>query len=555
MLRRILNSKSKTVTFAAILLGISAVISGILGLVSDIILAGKYGINAESNIYFAAFRIPDLVYNLLIVGGLGIAFLPIFSEYYSKDKEEAWKITNLVLNVFLFLLFLISLILFIFTPVLMRFIAPGFSPEDKAKAVSLTRIMFLSPIFFGLSSVFSGILQYFNRFLVYSIAPIFYNLGIIFGMVVLTPRFGVLGLGYGVVIGAFLHCIIQIPSAINSGFSYKPLFDFKFPAIKRIFYLMVPRVFALAGQQINLMVITAIASTIAIGTNTSGGIAIFNFSNAIFSFPIGIIGTSFAIAVFPTLARHWANGQKKEFFDNFSVTFRQILYFIIPISILIFILRAQIIRLVYGTFGANKFDWVATRLTAASLGIFSIGILASALIPFIFRAFFALQDTKTPTLIAIFSIILNIVLSFFFVNILKSPNTFHNFIVNILRLKEIGDISIVGLPLAYVLAAITQFLLLLFFLYRKVGDLRAQEIFSSLKKIVFSSIVLIIFTYLSLHFAAKFVNTHTVLGIFSQTVFAAVTGVVFYVLPSLCLKSPELKTIFSSVLKQFRKDG
>ena len=549
MLKRILDSKSKTVTFAAILLGISAVISGILGLVSDIILAGKFGIKAESNIYFAAFRIPDLVYNLLIVGGLGIAFLPIFSEYYSKDKEEAWKMTNLVLNVFLFLLFLISLILFIFTPVLIRFIAPGFSLEDKAKVVSLTRIMFLSPIFFGLSSVFSGILQYFNRFLVYSIAPILYNLGIIFGMVVLEPRFGVLGLGYGVIIGAFLHWIIQIPSAINSGFSYKPLFDFKFPAIKRIFYLMVPRVFAMAGQQINLMVITAIASTI------SGGIAIFSFSNAIFSFPIGIIGTSFAIAVFPTLSRHWANGQKKEFFDNFSVTFRQILYLIIPISILIFILRAQIIRLVYGTFGANKFDWVATRLTAASLGVFSIGILASALIPFIFRAFFALKDTKTPTLIAIFSIILNIVLSFFFVNILKSPNTFQNFIVNILRLKEVGNISVVGLPLAYVLAAITQFFLLFFFLYRKVGDLRAQEIFSSLKKIVFSSVILIIFTYLSLRFAAKFVNTHTVLGIFSQTVFAAVTGVVFYVLPSLYLKSPELKTIYSSVLKQFRKDG
>jgi len=549
MLKRILDSKSKTVTFAAILLGISAVISGVLGLVSDIILAGKFGIKAESNIYFAAFRIPDLVYNLLIVGGLGIAFLPIFSEYYSKDKEEAWKMTNLVLNVFLFLLFLISLILFIFTPVLIRFIAPGFSLEDKAKAVSLTRIMFLSPIFFGLSSVFSGILQYFNRFLVYSIAPILYNLGIIFGMVVLEPRFGVLGLGYGVIIGAFLHWIIQIPSAINSGFSYKPLFDFKFPAIKRIFYLMVPRVFAMAGQQINLMVITAIASTI------SGGIAIFSFSNAIFSFPINIIGISFAIAVFPTLSRHWANGQKKEFFDNFSVTFRQILYLIIPISILIFILRAQIIRLVYGTFGANKFDWVATRLTAASLGIFSVGILASALIPFIFRAFFALKDTKTPTLIAIFSIILNIVLSFFFVNILKSPNTFQNFIVNILRLKEVGDISVVGLPLAYVLAAITQFFLLFFFLYRKVGDLRAQEIFSSLKKIVFSSVILIIFTYLSLRLAAKFVNTHTVLGIFSQTVFAAVTGVVFYVLPSLYLKSPELKTIYSSVLKQFRKDG
>ena len=457
--------------------------------------------------------------------------------------------TNLVLNVFLFLLIIISLALFIFTPALIKLIALGFSLENKARAVSLTRIMFLSPIFFGLSSVFSGILQYFNRFLVYSIAPILYNLGIIFGMVVLTPKFGIMGLGYGVIIGAFLHWLIQIPPTINSGFSFRPLFDFKYPAIKRIFYLMVPRVFALAGQQINLMVITAIASTI------SGGIAIFNFSNAIFSFPVGIIGTSFAIAVFPTLSRHWVNGQKKDFFDNFSVTFRQILFLVIPVSILIFMLRAQIIRLVYGTFGVNKFDWVATRLTAASLGIFSIGILASALIPFIFRAFFALQDTKTPTLIAVFSIILNIALSFFFVNILKSVNLFQNFVVNFLKLKDISDISVIGLPLAYILAAIIQFFLLLFFLYRKVGNLRMQEIFRSLKKIIFSSILLIFLTYSSLRLAANFLDTHTVLGIFGQTLFAAFFGTISYILVSLFLKSPELKAIYSSILKQFHKDG
>lgn len=218
-------------------------------------------------------------------------------------------------------------------------------------------------------------------------------------------------------------------------------------------------------------------------------------------------------------------------------------------------LRAQIIRLVYGTFGANKFDWVATRLTAASLGIFSIGILASALIPFIFRAFFALQDTKTPTLIAVFSIILSIALSFFFVNILKSVNLFQNFVVNFLKLKDIGDISVIGLPLAYILAAIIQFLLLLFFLYRKVGNLRMQEIFSSLKKIVFGSILLIVLTYFSLRLAVNFVDTHTVLGIFGQTLFAAISGTITYILASLFLKSPELKAIYSSILKQFHRDG
>lgn len=545
MLKRVLNSKTKTVTFAAILLGISAAISGILGILSDMLLVGRFGVWAESNIYFAAFRIPDLVYNLLIVGGLGIAFLPIFSEYYSRDKEEAWKMTNFVLNVFLFLVLVISLILFIITPFLIKFITPGFSLEDKAKVVTLTRIMFLSPIFFGLSSVFSGVLQYFDKFLIYALTPILYNIGIIFGIVVLSQKFGIFGVGMGVVIGAFFHWIIQIPFAKISGFSYKPLFDFKYPAIKRIFYLMVPRIFALGAQQINLMVITAIASTIL------GGISIFNFSNAIFAFPVGIVGTSFAIAVFPTLSRHWANGQKKEFFDNFSITFRQILFLIIPTSLLIFILRAQIIRLVYGTFWQGQFDWVATRLTAASLGIFSIGILASALIPFIFRAFFSFQDTKTPTIIAVFSIILNIILSFIFIHFLKFSNWFQSFLINILKLQGIEEISVIGLPLAFILASIFQFLLLLYFLHKKVGDFKINEILNSLKKIILGSVFLIISTYFSLYFIENFVDTHRVYGLFFQMVFAALVGIIVYILVSIFLKLPELRTFYSSVAKQF----
>jgi putative peptidoglycan lipid II flippase len=544
MLKQILNSQTKTVTFAAILLGISAAVSGVLGIISDMLLVGRFGVWAESNVYFAAFRIPDLIYNILIVGGLAIAFLPIFAEYYSKNKEEAWKMTSHVLNVFLFLLVLISLLLFFFTPQLIKIIAPGFSPKDQALTSSLTRIMFLSPIFFGLSSIFSGILQYFDRFLIYAIAPIIYNVGIIFGIVALTPRFGILGVGIGVIIGAFFHWIIQIPAAIKSGFFYKPLFNFQYPAIKRIFYLAVPRVFALAAQQINLIVITSIASTII------GGITIFNFANAIFSYPIAIIGTSFAIAAFPTLSRHWVNGQKKEFFDNFSSTFRQIVFAIIPISLLIFILRAQIIRLVYGALYPGQFDWVATRLTAASLGLFSIGILASALIPFIFRAFFAFQDTKTPTLIAFASILVNVVLSFLFVWLLRFPNIFQAFIINTVKLKGIKEISVTGLPLAYVIAAIFQFVLLLFFLYKKVGDFRIMEILNSFLKIILVSTFLIFSTYLALYLLARIFNTHTVWGLFGQTVLAGLIGILVYILVSFSLKLSELKMISSSVSKQ-----
>jgi putative peptidoglycan lipid II flippase len=443
-------------------------------------------------------------------------------------------------------LVLISLILFIFTPYLIKFVTPGFSQAEKEKTIILTRLMFLSPIFFGLSSIFSGILQYFNRFLVYALCPILYNLGIIFGILVLAPKFGILGVGMGVILGALFHWLIQIPSVFNCGYHYKSLFNFKYPAIKRVFSLMTPRVFAVAAQQINLIVITAIASTIL------GAISIFNFANALYSFPVGIIGTSFAIAVFPTLSRTWANGQKKEYFENFSLTFRQIIFLIIPVSLLMFILRAQIVRLIYGTFWPGKFDWLATRLTAASLGIFSISILASALIPFLYRAFFSFKDTKTPTSIAIFSIILNIILTFSFVHLLKFQNFFTIFFVNLLKLKDIPGIAVIGLPLSFSLANIFQFILLLIFLQKKIGDFGKKEILTSLKKIILASIFLVIFTYLSLYFLADFVNTRTVFGLFLQTIFAGLIGGISYILITRFLKSPELKTIKFSILKQFQ---
>lgn len=546
-LSQILNSQTKTITFAAILLGFSAGFSRLLGLVRNGLLAGHFGTGSEVNIYLAAFRIPDFVYNFLIVGGLTVAFLPIFSEYFSKEKEKAWEMVSYVLNVFLFLLILSSLILFILAPLLIKIIVPGFSAEDQSLTVFLTRLMFLSPILFGLSSIFSGVLHHFNRFFIYSLAPIFYNVGIIFGILFFYPIFGLPGLAYGVILGAFLHLIIQVPSVRNCGFRYKLLFNFKYPAIKKIFRLMIPRSFAIAAQQINLIVITAIASTIV------GGIAIFNYANDLHYFPIGIIGIPFALAVFPALSRNWAKGQKEKFLEIFSSVFRQIVFLIIPISVLIFILRAQLVRLVLGTLGPGNFDWSDTRLTAASLGLFSIGILASALIPFISRAFFSFQDTKTPTLIAVASVVINIILSFSLIWLLKYSSYFQILMSDILKLKGIENISIVGLPLAFSLAAIFQFFFLLTFLNKKIDGLKGKEIFSSFAKVFVTSLFMGFIVYFSLRFLDKFFIIEKVWGLLIQTVLAGLLGVLLYFAIAFIFKFPELTAIVDSFKKQFQK--
>jgi len=544
VLNKIFNSQTKTITFAASLLFLSGLFSRILGLLRDRLLAGTFGAGKDLDIYFAAFRIPDFVYGILIMGGISAVFLPVFSEYFRKDEREGWRLSCNILNCFLILLILICAILAIFTPWLIRFVAPGFSEEDRNLAIILTRIMFLSPIFFGLSSIFSGILHYFNRFLIYSLAPILYNLGIIFGILCLVPIFGIFGLGYGVILGAAFHWLIQVPAAKNSGFRYFPLFNFKSPGLMKIFKLMMPRTIGAAAYHLNLIVITALASTLAVGS-----IAIFNFANNLSHFPIVLIGVSFALAAFPTLSRAWANGEKEKFVENFSLVFRQILFLVIPVSVLVFLLRAQIVRIILGT---GQFGWLETRLTAASLGIFCLGIFSFCFIPFLVRAFYSFQDTKTPVAVGIVSTALNIFLCFLLVWLLSFPNIFQEFMIDFLKLEGIKEVRVVGLPLALSVSGIFQFFLLLAFLSRKLGDIKLGEIWQSLKKIILASFLMAPSAYLALQVVANLVNMQTFWGVMVQAVSAGLLGALIYLLTALLLKSPEVKAIGSSVLSQFK---
>lgn len=530
MLNKILNSQAKTVGAAAGILAISALISRVLGLVRDGLLSSIFGAGSDLDVYFAAFRIPDLVYSLLIAGGIVVAFLPLFTEYFSKDEKETWKFTSNVLNIFLLFLILLSLLLFIFAPSLMKLITPGFTPQQIDKASLLTRLMFLSPILLGLSSVFSGILQYFNRFLVYSLTPILYNLGIILGILFLAPHFGVAGVALGVILGAVLHFLIQIPSAISCGFRYQTIFNFKDPGIKKIFNLMIPRLLGTAGLQINLMAITAIASTLSVGA-----LAIFNFANNLQHIPMGIIGVSFATASFPLLARTWANGQKEEFFRSFSSSFRQTLYLIIPVSVLMFILRNQIVGLILKH---GQFTLVDAQLTAASLGLFSLSIFAFSLVPLLARAFFAFQDTKTPAVITFLFMIFNVIASLYFVRLLANPNGFGNLLIKFFSLPENQNIAVLGLPLAFSLAAIFNFTLLAIFLYKKIGNYRLEEIWSSAFKIILATVLMAGGAYFTIQAFS---------GIFSQTIIASLVAVLIYISATFLLKSPEIQTLKSKL--------
>src|SRR4030043_851322 len=331
------SQPSNSINSAALVIAAAGVLSRLLGLVRDRILASKFGAGDTLDIYYAAFRVPDLIYNLLILGALSAAFIPVFTSPLGHEKkEDDWRLANGLMTFAIVALIVLTGVLAIFTPLLMKLITPGFSGEKLSSVIKLTRIMFLSPIFLGISGIFGGILNSFKRFLIYSIAPLFYNLGIIIGALFFAPAFGPIGLAWGVILGAFLHMAIQYPAARFAGFSFSPLFDLGNSHLRKVLHLMVPRTLGLAVTQVNLLVVTILASTLS-----AGSLTVFNFANNLQSVPLGVLSVPFLLAVFPTLSHLAAKESWAEFIENFSKTFRQVLFFIIPASVLLIVPRAQ----------------------------------------------------------------------------------------------------------------------------------------------------------------------------------------------------------------------
>ncbi|HRY82092.1 MAG TPA: murein biosynthesis integral membrane protein MurJ [Candidatus Moranbacteria bacterium] len=515
-----------SVLSAACLITIAGLLSRLLGLFRDRLLASTFGAGDTLDIYYAAFRIPDLIYNLLILGALSAAFIPVFTGLISNEKEkEAWQLAGGIMNLAVGLIIIFSALFCIFSPFLMKAITPGFSPEKMEQVVMFTRIMFLSPLFLGISGIFGGVLTSFKRFFIYSLAPIFYNLGIIFGILVFVRFWGPIGLAWGVVLGAFLHMLTQYPSSRQLGFKYSPLFIMHIfdHEVRKVFRLMIPRTLGIAVNQINLFVITIFASLLA-----PGSLAIFNFAQNLQAVPLGIIGVSFAIAVFPTLSAFSSKNDNENFAKTFSETFRQILFFIIPLSVFIFLFRAQIVRVVLG---AGEFDWEDTRLTFQCLGIFSLSLFAQSAVPLLARAFYAAHDTKTPFYIALVSEAVNI-----------------SAVVLL-----IGKYNILGLAIAFSLASIVQMFLLLSVLRFRYDNLDDREIVISVGKIVIATLFSGAVIQGSKYVVTSFVSLNTFLGVFFQLSVAAVLGALVFLLISYLLKSEEFMMFRDSITKRIFK--
>ncbi len=530
MIKKLFSGQINSITIAALLIALSSTVSRFLGIFRDRILAGEFGAGDTLDIYYAAFRIPDLVFNLLVLGALSAGFIPIFAkllknplakvrDVFSHDKnKEAWILTNNILNILGISLLVLAGVGIVFAPILMKLIAPGFSGDKQVLTVALTRIMFLSPIFLGISSVLGGVLQSFKRFFVYSLAPIMYNVGIIIGALYFVPAYGIYGLAWGVVLGAFLHMLIQLPLVSRLGFRYRPIFNYKDKNTRKIGMMMIPRTMSLAIVQINLLVITIIASTLQ-----SGSLTVFNLANNLQYFPIGIFGISFAVAAFPTLSAVAFN--KKKLIENFSQTIRQILFFIVPSTVLVLTLRAQIIRVVLGT---GHFDWNDTVLTFSTLGFFAISLFAQATIPLLIRMFYARHNSKTPFYIGLIAAVVNVFLSLWLAR----------------------NMGVAGLALAFSIANIINFILLWAILRIEIGNMDETEILYSVVKFSIAALACGITVQGMKLVVWQFVDMTKTFGVFSQGVVAGLSGIFIFVVVSWLLKSEELFNLWNGIKRR-----
>jgi len=545
MINKILSHKAKSISSAGFILTFAGLTSSFLGLIRNRLLASNFGAGSQLDIYFTALRIPSFVSTVLITGAISVMIIPLFSECRVRSKAEGWSFVSAILNLFLVGLFLLSLLLMIAAPWLISLIAPGFEGGEQKTAILMMRIMLLNPIFLVLSTILSGVLQSFHRFLITSLAPLVYNVGIILGIIFLVPSYGLMGLAWGVVLGSFLHLTLQIPALLSLGFRLSLKVNWRYAQIKKSIKLAGPRIIGVMASQINLLVFTAVASTLA-----AGSIAVYNLAADFSQALIRLIGVSFATAAFPILSLSFAQKRKKDFINNFQKTFSQILFLIIPASILFFILRAQLVRIVLG---AGQFGWRDTRLTAACLGLFALGIFSQALVTLISKAFGAFRDTKTPALINLFIIPFGIGFALFLVGGLKSGYPLQIWISNWLKLSGIADIRIIALPLAFSVSGITQFLLLFCALQRKLKEIPFKKIIISTAKILLATLIMSGATYFLLYEAVSIVDMETLLGLLKQTLIAGGGGVIVYILSSWVLKSSELETIKKSLLAEFKK--
>jgi putative peptidoglycan lipid II flippase len=548
MVKRILallNRESGTVHEAALLLGFFTLLSQVLALIRDRSLAHFLGPSAHLDVYYAAFRIPDFLY--VSIGSLVsitvlIPFLIKRMENggeVNENKAKARIFMNQIFTAFFATIILLSGLIAILMPKIAPLIAPGFSANELAELVMMSRIMLLSPLFIGISNVLGTITQYYKNFFVYALSPVFYNIGIILGVIFLYPHFGIYGLAMGVILGAFLHFAIQIPVIVKHGFMPRITWKINWATVKEVAAVSLPRTLTLSLSSLSLIAIVALASMVK-----EGSISIFTFAYNLETVPLNIIGVSYSIAAFPILAQAFARGDVQRFIGHTISTARQIIFWSLPLMFLFIVIRAQIVRVILGS---GRFSWSDTRLTAAALALFAISIVAQGLVLLFVRAYYAAGQTRRPLVVNLVSSAFTILFAFVLIRLYAVTPSMRYFFESLLRVDKTSDSTILMLPLAYSIGSLINFFAL-WFLF-KSDFLRGKG--TQLQKVFFQSLVaaftLAIVAYAVLTLLGPLLGLSTFWGVFGQGLIAGVIGIVAAAYTLIAMGNPEIKNVLATL--------
>lgn len=520
--KNLLTREHSNILSAAVVIMATVSLSALLGVIRNRLLISYFYHQPEIlDAYWAAFRLPDMIFQLLVVGALSAAFIPVFSDLVEKNREQANKVASTVINLIAIVLIALSILIFIFARPLSQIITSGFSDYQIDLMTNLTRIMIFAQLFFGISNFLTGIIQSHKRFLVPALSPLLYNIGIIIGIITLSDRIGILGPAVGVILGSSLHLFSQIPLARTLGFKYSWSWNIKNTSVKEIGKLMFPRSLALSVSQIEQTAIVFFATSLPAGSLTMVYIA-----QQLAGVPVRLFGIPIGQASLPFFSKERAKNQLTKLAELVNNSLLEIMYLAFPASAIILVLRIPLVRLAYG---AESFPWNATVTTGKLVAILSLSIIARSLTHLVIRVFYSLHNTKSPLFIAGLSTFLSVGLSYFFIFILQT--------------------GILGLAVAITIASIVEIIFLITTLFAQTHfDIR--KLITPTLKMLIAALITTFSLWVPLRFLDQLIfDTTRTLPLILLTGLTFTIGLIIYLVTSYLLKIEQLQ-VFVRIAKK-----
>lgn len=526
---------------AAYILALFTVGSQLLALIRDRVLAHQFGAGPELDLYYTAFRIPDVLY-VLFASTLSVyVLIPFVSRKLESGTDAARAFLSQFLTLFIIFYSTVALVAIVFAPTIAQFFFPGFSGNHDT-LVLLMRILLAQPLLLGISSLFGVITQIEHRFILYALSPLLYNVGIIIGAVLFYPHIGIAGLVIGVLIGALGHVCIQIPSIMRSPLRPHLSLAWNSADIINVLKTSLTRAVTLSLHQIVLLGLVSFASIMAVGS-----VSVLQFAYNLQSVPLAIIGVSYSVAAFPLLAQLYAEGKYDALRRNITMALKHILFWSIPVMALLIVIRAQFVRTILGS---GAFDWNDTRLTAAILAVFMLSLAAQAFHLFIVRALYAVGNTRIPFYVTLFSSALGLTAAFYLYMIFVSGSWLSQFFETTLRLDGVSGIEVLALPMGYSIALVVHSLILLVFA-RKLIFVSLWEVAVAFIKALIAAVGAGSAAYAALNHFVQYFDADTLLTILSQGFVATIVGMTVYVGIQYVLRSTELSEIYNTLRRRF----